>query len=788
MKKLFLLLLLLTVSIITCAQDNYYWSAGKKNYIRVDTGVFVVKYKQNFKISNVKAALLGKYGIKNITPFRNNLGIINADKKSRLTTEKLKADSTIEDAMPAYRFGNLPFYLTGEILLQPKPGVSIEQLLKLIDNHATIKSKSKYNTYVLEVDNWNKLPEYANRLYMSGLVKYSHPNFVAPIEVTTDPLYSNQYYLNNTGQFGGTLGIDIDAPGAWNITEGNPDVRVAVIDDGVETHEELTERVLTGYTPQISSSNPDTHGQPNANDPPGSPFGHGECCAGIIAASHNDIGIRGIAPNVKIVPVNIFNDWYINNDTLYYHEDANDLAVAIDWAWDDGQADVLSDSWGYRTTNSGSVPNADNIIAAIGRARTQGRNGLGSVVVFASGNYNQNFSGVTFPANVDSVITVGAIDKNGNIWNYSSRGPTMDLVAPSGGNPGDIYTIDRMGSKGFSTGNYYYNFNGTSAACPQVAGVVALMLSVDSSLTESNVHTILQETARDLGTPGFDDTYGYGLVDAYAAVYKSGGFVTGPSCVCTSNTIFTLNNPPPGTTVSWIQSSNLSYISGQGTDNYTVQPANSSISGMGWVKAIASSLWVTDTIEKQVWIGVPVTPLIQCPYTEVEPNSTIEAVGLSPGAENYNWTVAGGTITSGQGTSDIWIQTASGIPVCPVDLTIRLTTSNACGNSAQAVKSIPFDCSGGGGGVTPLSVSPNPADNILTIEINNNKTPDDLINIDSKTSELHVYDKMMNLKMKKRFSGTKTKINVRNLKQGVYILQIISGNKIFKKEIMVSHH
>ncbi|MCF6184224.1 MAG: T9SS type A sorting domain-containing protein, partial [Bacteroidales bacterium] len=93
--------------------------------------------------------------------------------------------------------------------------------------------------------------------------------------------------------------------------------------------------------------------------------------------------------------------------------------------------------------------------------------------------------------------------------------------------------------------------------------------------------------------------------------------------------------------------------------------------------------------------------------------------------------------------------------------------------------------SGGGGGIL---LSPNPADNILTVEINKSKTPDNLNNTDSKTSELRIYDKMMNLKMKKAFKGTKTKINVRNLKQGVYILQIISGNKNFKKEIIVSHH
>ena len=313
--------------------------------------------------------------------------------------------------------------------------------------------------------------EYSNRIYESGLVIYCHPNFIAPIEVTTDPLYGDQYYLNNTGQFGGTIGIDINAPEAWGITTGSSAIRVAVIDDGVETHDELTGRVLQGFTPQTSANNPNTHGAPNANDPPvtiypydsDGPFGHGECCTGIIAASHNNLGIRGIAPNVQIVPVNIFNDWHINytfwngqmNQYIQFSEDANDCADAIDWAWDDGNADILSNSWGYGgTTNPDDVPDADNIIEAIGRARTQGRNGLGSVVIFSSGNSNEGFPGVIFPNNVDGVITVGSIDNNGNIWNYSSRGPEMDLVAPSGGISGDVRTIDRMENKGFVSGNY----------------------------------------------------------------------------------------------------------------------------------------------------------------------------------------------------------------------------------------------------------------------------------------------------------------------------------------------
>lgn len=798
MKKTLLQLLFLSLSIITFAQNNYYWSAGRKNYIQEDTGVFVIKYRQNVKIENVRASLLGKLGIRHITSLRNNVGILNASRKSGLTPERLRTFTTVEDAMPAYRLGKTPFYLTGEILLQPKPGISIEQILKLINNHATIKSKSKYNTFVLEVDNWNKLLEYANQLYTSGLVKYSHPNFIAPIERTMDPLYAYQYYLDNTGQTGGTAGIDINAPGAWSITKGNILIRVAVIDDGVETHEELAGRILPGFTARTTSTYPDTHGAPNATDPPSDqlPFGHGECCAGIIAASHNDMGIRGVAPNVQIVPINIFNDWYINSaGKLSFHEDANDAAAAIDWAWDDGQADVLINSWGYHTGDSYNILYADNIIAAINRAQIQGRNGLGSVVVFASGNFNPHtgcttcFDGVAFPSDVNGVITVGSIDKNGNITDYSSRGPEMDLVAPSG--ESDVYTTDRMGSKGYDlssqNGNYFSYFGGTSAACPQVSGVVALMLSVNPTLTVNEVRTILHQTATDLGPAGFDNTYGYGLVNACKAVYEASkvavSTISGPSYVC--NSTFTLNNRPSGTTVNWIHSSNISYVSGQGTDNYTVEPASSSVSEMGWVKAIISSPCDSDTIEKNVWVGVSGTPsiLIIPPLTKVGPNSTIEVIGLTSGAENYNWTVAGASITSGQGTSDIWIRTVSCTPVHPVDLYIQLVASNSCGNSSRATLNIPFDCSGG---PSPLLVSPNPASQALNVEVVDTASGAKNQRV-NKAFTVQIFDPYNKIVLQKQETLRRFSINVSGYRTGVYYLRVIKGNKVYSKKIIITH-
>ncbi|MFT3946452.1 MAG: S8 family serine peptidase [Agriterribacter sp.] len=220
--------------------------------------------------------------------------------------------------------------------------------------------------------------------------------------------------------------------------------------------------------------------------------------------THNT-GIADIAPLCNIVPVNIF----------FGGETTADIANGINWAWNQGQASVLSNSWGF-TTYSQTQPGFDVIIQAINNARTQGRSGLGSIVVFAAGNnFGNGVNDVAFPANVNGVITVGACNNAapaGNIWYYSERGPSMDLVAPSGdlNLTGDLTTLDRMGNLGYEVGNYTGRFGGTSAACPQVSGIAALMVSVNPILTEAQVKTILQTTATDMGTTGFDNTFGYG--------------------------------------------------------------------------------------------------------------------------------------------------------------------------------------------------------------------------------------------------------------------------------------
>lgn len=352
-------------------QDPYYWSGKKKIQLAVDSSRLILHTKAYAGIQNLKANLSAINEVIESNEMSIGSGFsmdISLDnKKAKLKVYKRIAEISQADfILPLYRNESVPFYFTNEIILQPKGNVSINSIIKLIEDGVIIKEKTKYNTFVLEVIKIENLFRFANVVYENGLVEWCHPNFKADIVKTlipTDPLFPEQYYLSNTGQFSGTAGIDINAPAAWDVTTGCGNIRVVVVDDGVEAHEDLAGRVLPGFTPHNNGN-----GTPAAPD-----MGHGEACAGIIAASQNNLGISGIAPNSQIIPVNIFAGGETNND----------IANGINWAWDPnfGNADIISNSWGFQTTTIVS----DAIVQAITNARIQGRmrggTTLGCIVV-----------------------------------------------------------------------------------------------------------------------------------------------------------------------------------------------------------------------------------------------------------------------------------------------------------------------------------------------------------------------------------------------------------------------
>jgi hypothetical protein len=786
--KTLLCILSLVLSILSVQAQQFYYSAGKKNYINVDSTVIVAKVKIGTDMNKLQMALPSTFDCKRVHQFKNK-ELVALKFKNPIRSEEI-TNPEFERFMYGYKMGDNPFYLTGEILLQPKENVDISQIIKLCQNKIYVITATKYNTYKMGVNDWAEIIKLANKIYESSVVEYCHPNFIAEIvKHQADPLYPEQYYLNNTGQFGGTAGIDINAPEAWAITRGLTPTRVAVIDDGVEDHEDINGRVLQGFTP----TDPNGFGAPTNPIPPANLYiiGHGQACAGIIAGTHNNIGIAGISQCSDIIPVNIFNDWFIVNDwqgnpTVRFNEDAFNLGDAIDFAWDPtrGNADVISNSWGYNTTNPAQVPNSDQIIFAINRARTQGRlrNGirLGCLVVFASGNSNQNFSGVTFPANVNGVITVGAIDNNGNIHSYSSRGAEMNLVAPSGGIPGNVRTTDRMGVNGYNDGNYTNTFNGTSAACPQVSGVAALMISINPNLSETQVRTILQQTATDMGSSGFDNTFGYGRLNAQAALERVRNTlpISGPSIVCSSITTFSLNNLPAGITVNWTKGDNLRPISGQGTASYTVRALFTTGGYTSWVQATLTGPCGTVTLpQKDVWAGKPnpatyisFYPPVPCTNQLVYADATVSNPPLA--SANYQWYNIGNY--SPADGSQVWFETAGPLGYIT---NVRVAATNTCGSSEYSKILTVNKCSGGTPVTYSLIASPNPSSSVITIsevEPTNDNIPWVLRLMSGQGAV------MVNV------SSTLPKtLNVSGFQPGVYILHARRGQYVEQQVIII---
>jgi proprotein convertase subtilisin/kexin type 2 len=348
----------------------------------------------------------------------------------------------------------------------------------------------------------------------------------SPLLAGADPLLARQWHLANTGQTGGTAGEDLRAVAAWAVTRGEG-VRIAVIDDAVEVmHADLRANVADGQSFSYrAGQRGSAYPVPCTVDD-----SHGTAVAGIAAARDgNAIGGAGVAPRASLV----------GYDALSSSTDG-DVADALARAPDANH--VYHNSWG--APDDRALHRADPAFdAAIDAGLARGRGGLGSVYVFSAGNGGcddrRRASGACFDddSNYDGyvnrrgVIAVCAVDDAGGRPDYGEPGANLAVCAPSAGArlaSGITTTALRDGFRS--------DFDGTSASAPMVSGVVALMLAVNPQLTWRDVPQILARTARhnDPGDPDwtsafglrFNHKYGFGVVDAEAAVAAARGWTS----------------------------------------------------------------------------------------------------------------------------------------------------------------------------------------------------------------------------------------------------------------------
>jgi subtilisin family serine protease len=299
-------------------------------------------------------------------------------------------------------------------------------------------------------------------------VEYAEPNYIVKAQfIPNDPYYAFQW--------GPQI---IKAESAWDKVDPAKRARVtiAILDSGINSsHEDLKGSIIPGYD-VVNNDN-------NTTDV----VGHGTHVAGIAAALTNDsTGIAGIASGCKIMPVKVLDDTGSGSDA--------DIIKGIKYATDHG-AQVINMSLGG--------PGSSNALQeAINYATGHGVN-----IVVAAGNENDV---IDTPGNCQGVITVGAINRNGKRASYSNFGPKLDVVAP-----GTDILSTYIGGTGPS--GYTY-FSGTSMAAPFVSGVVALVIATNPNLSPAAVTNIIHQSATKLGDPGFNNYYGYGLVNADKAV------------------------------------------------------------------------------------------------------------------------------------------------------------------------------------------------------------------------------------------------------------------------------
>ncbi len=362
--------------------------------------------------------------------------------------------------------------------------------------NTTIVRQSQYSSkwYVLEVSKQSSGSSIAvaNTLAGTDLFAKVDPCFVIPFRENTFPCVTDVHINKQWGL------KKIDACDAWTITKGNPAIKVAVLDQGIdENHADFNGVNVAGSFDTRTETQPAIiYGD------------HGTNVGGIIFANHDYNYLAGISPNCSML--NISNRLRIN-ETL-----SEELANGIFWALANG-ADVINNSWGDRGGVFYNYLHSAYLEDALDSAIDYGRDGKGCVVIFAAGNCYPNMD---YPATYRrEILTVGASDSNYVRRPSSAKGLLLDVVAPGS----DVVST-------FPNGYWGYE-GGTSMAAPHVAGVAALMLSANPNLTGQQVRNIIEQTAQKVGTYQYVDAslynnnnglwnneMGYGMVDAFAAV------------------------------------------------------------------------------------------------------------------------------------------------------------------------------------------------------------------------------------------------------------------------------
>ena len=439
-------------------------------------------------------------------------------------------------------------FIAGEMIVKFKENLDISP--KIIENHIEIgvksidelnkkhhvksieriytwkQSSSISNTYKVTIPEYCNVPLIAKEYSKDHNIIYAEPNYIYhSLVIPDDPYFDIQWALNQDND------CDIDAPEAWDIETGDENVVIAILDTGVDwDHPDLADNIwinpgedlngncivdpsdfnnidddkngfiddIRGYD-FVNTTNSVASGE-DGTIPDNNPMdfhGHGTHCSGIASAvTNNNEGIAGVCWNCSIMPVRVGYKALSGLGTM----DLDDCAYGLVYAADNG-ADVISMSWGG---NSESQLEKDAIDYAYNK---------GVVLVAAAGNNNadlDNYPLPFLPAEYENVIAVAATDSTDNRAKFSNYGFQIDVAAPGV----NIYST--------FPNNSYKKTNGTSMACPYVAGLTALILSKKPDLNPMEIRTIIHSSTDTINT---DKYVGFGRINAYNALQKTASVI-----------------------------------------------------------------------------------------------------------------------------------------------------------------------------------------------------------------------------------------------------------------------
>ncbi len=374
---------------------------------------------------------------------------------------------------------NLRFALTGTTT----PENTLEELQTITDAagvDSSIELSPQKNIYLYKGAEDLPIDQLVARYEQSEAVEYAEPNALYQVFATpNDTDFSKLWGMSK-----------IKASAAWDRSTGSASVIAAVVDTGVDaSHPDLTSNIIETRAFDSQCLNG------------GDGVGHGTHVSGTIGGiGNNGTGVAGVNWKVGILGYCVGGAQGLPLSAV---SSAIDAAVAKG-------AKVINLSLGGQTASPTMQTSIANAVSA------------GTVVVASAGNTTGPNADVYYPARDPNVITVSALGPNDELAHYSSYGHSVDVAAP-GGNPSGGSSTCTTQNCIYSTlpNGRYGSLAGTSMSAPHVTGLVALILSVNPNLSPQQVQSILQDTADDLGTPGRDDKFGYGRINAQAALEKA---------------------------------------------------------------------------------------------------------------------------------------------------------------------------------------------------------------------------------------------------------------------------